>query len=282
MFKFLKEPYPLEQNKKIILARLLSFSVLVYFILVVFQPFGLKDHHGIDLLIYSGGFVLCGFIYLSFHYFVVESFFLESKWNLAREILNNLFITIIIGFINAVYYSLYEGDILSLEIILVFLFYTLVIGIFPLTIFIMVRQNRLLKYYLKQAEKINIVKDYKNKSQEADCKVELKSINPEKKYNINCSDLILLSARDNYILLHYMIDGQLQKELIRNTMKHCSAELEEFTMFFRCHRSFIVNLDKIESIDGNAQGLKLKLKSVDDKIPVSRHLIKEFSSKMSS
>jgi len=54
MLKIFKEPFPLEKSLKRVNQRLILLSVLVYFILVVFKPFGLKDHSGSDLFIYAG------------------------------------------------------------------------------------------------------------------------------------------------------------------------------------------------------------------------------------
>jgi len=282
MFKILKAPYPLEKNFRIVIPRLLLSGLLIYFILVVFQPFGLNNHYGTDLLIYSAGFVVVGITYLLLHFLIIEPYFKESKWNIGREILNQLVIVLIIGFSNSVYYSLYEGDKLRWFIVLAFMFYTIIISLFPITLIIFIRQNRLLKLYLNKANEMSLPK-IENKDKEGDdCFVKLKSKNLEKKYSINCHDLILLHAQDNYILLFYIDKGQVCKELIRNTMIQCSKDLKHFNMFYRCHRSYIVNLNNIESIQGNAQGLKLKLKFLEDIVPVSRHLIKEFTAKMSS
>jgi hypothetical protein len=280
MFKILKEPFPLEKNLAKVNQRLMLLSILVYFILVVFKPFGLKDHHGSDLFIYAGGFVVLGYLYLWFHFFVVESWFNESNWTLGKEILNNLLILIIIGFINAIYFSLYEDDSISLVIIIAFEIYTLAIGIIPVTVNIILRQNRLMKYHTKVAGQIDLFDRGEKNINDQECRVTLKGINPIKEYSFKCNDLILMEARDNYILLYYLVENQIHKELIRNTMKQCAQEVNRYPMFFRCHRSYIVNLNKIKSIEGNAQGLKLKLQLIEEKIPVSRLLVKEFKTRM--
>jgi len=280
MIRILKEPFPLEKNFKKVNQRLILLSILVYFMLVVFKPFGLKDHSGLDLYVYSGGFVLLGHVYLLFHFFIIESYFKETKWNLGKEILNNLFILVIIGFVNALYYSVYEEDNLNLIIIVAFEIYTLLIGIVPVTLSVVIRQNRLMRYHNRLAENINFHRMEDRKEIFSESTVKLKSLNPEKEYIFNCQDLILMHAQDNYILLYLIVKGQLHNELIRNTMKQCLQDLNQFPMFFRCHRSFIVNLNKIVNVEGNAQGLKLKLESIEEKVPVSRNLIKEFNSKL--
>jgi DNA-binding LytR/AlgR family response regulator len=40
--------------------------------------------------------------------------------------------------------------------------------------------------------------------------------------------------------------------------------------FYRCHKSYVINLDQVNHISGNAQGYKFHLKSAEDLIPVSR------------
>lgn len=260
--------------------RLIIMSALVYFILVVFKPFGLKEHEGMDLLIYSGGFVFLGLLYLIFHFIIIEPFFNEVKWNVGKEALNNLFILFILGLINAIYYTLYEGDSINIIIIVAFIIYTLLIGIFPVIVVLILRQNSLMKYHIRLARSIQPDRMEANKDLPDECTVELFGLNPEKQFTFNCNDLILVEAQDNYIKLNYISDGKLHWELIRNTMKQCAHDMKHLPVFFRCHRSFIINLEKIKSVEGNAQGIKLKLESIDEKIPVSRHLIREFKSKL--
>lgn len=53
------------------------------------------------------------------------------------------------------------------------------------------------------------------------------------------------------------------------------------TLFFRCHRSFIVNLDRIsEIVPWFNNTLVLKIKGIDADIPVSRNNINEFKNLM--
>jgi two-component system, LytTR family, response regulator len=53
--------------------------------------------------------------------------------------------------------------------------------------------------------------------------------------------------------------------------------------FFRCHRSFVVNLDKIEEIiPWFNHTYQLKLKDIESPIPVSRHYLSEFKQIMGS
>ena len=59
-----------------------------------------------------------------------------------------------------------------------------------------------------------------------------------------------------------------------NTL-HMSLQQVKLPNFhiIRCHRSFVVNLDHVIEVGGNAQGLKLHLNMLEDYIPVSRKYI---------
>jgi DNA-binding LytR/AlgR family response regulator len=53
------------------------------------------------------------------------------------------------------------------------------------------------------------------------------------------------------------------------------AALQGKQNIYRCHKSYLVNLAKVNHVSGNAQGYKLHLKDVEDQIPVSRKLNEE-------
>ena len=62
------------------------------------------------------------------------------------------------------------------------------------------------------------------------------------------------------------------------TLKEFEEQLSSFPYVFKVHRSYLVNLQAIESIMGNAQGYALRLKNYSEgTIPVSRSTIQEFN-----
>ncbi len=52
------------------------------------------------------------------------------------------------------------------------------------------------------------------------------------------------------------------------------SQINEFGLI-RCHRSYIMNPDKVIQVSGNAQGLKLELSNKTYQVPVSRKYIPE-------
>ena len=67
---------------------------------------------------------------------------------------------------------------------------------------------------------------------------------------------------------------ETKQQIIRNTLKYTEEQLQP-KQFIRCHKSYIVNKEKIVFIKGNLKDLKLRLAGLDFDIPVSRNLPKE-------
>ncbi len=89
-------------------------------------------------------------------------------------------------------------------------------------------------------------------------------------FRVREKDLIFLRALENYVAIYYLSNHHLAKYLIRNTLKNIEKQLSKHKTIARCHKSYIVNLNRVQDIQGNAKGYKLTLDFVPEKIPVSR------------
>ncbi|MFC2107663.1 LytR/AlgR family response regulator transcription factor [Bacteroidota bacterium] len=76
--------------------------------------------------------------------------------------------------------------------------------------------------------------------------------------SIKQDDLIYLSAADNYVTMHYIDGSKVSKMLIRNSMKFFENELKDFNII-RCHRSYMVNFNKVKMIRKDSDGLQIDL-----------------------
>ena len=65
------------------------------------------------------------------------------------------------------------------------------------------------------------------------------------------------------------------QQLFRGRIKNMEEALMHYPEFFRCHRSFIVNLKFVESTRGNSQGLSIRLFAENNRLPVARSNIKQ-------
>ena len=67
----------------------------------------------------------------------------------------------------------------------------------------------------------------------------------ELKLSVKPEMLYYLEAADNYVEIHYMNSGKMEKLLIRNTLKNIEWRFRDKDLI-RCHRSFIVNVGKVQ------------------------------------
>jgi hypothetical protein len=92
---------------------------------------------------------------------------------------------------------------------------------------------------------------------------------------IKLINLIYLQSSDNYVEIYYLENGNIEKSLLRNSIKNLEP-LFFNTSFIRCHRSFMINTSKIEVARKTSSGFDLKLKHFPDVvIPVSKSFSSE-------
>ena len=85
------------------------------------------------------------------------------------------------------------------------------------------------------------------------------------------ADIILFQANDNYVVFHYLVEGNPRKTMERISLKKIESILiENDIKFYRIHKSFIANPDFIIGIAGSSQAHKLKLRHLNFDAPVSR------------
>ena len=90
------------------------------------------------------------------------------------------------------------------------------------------------------------------------------------KFSIKKENLLYLESAENYVNICYLNKGKVSKYLLRDTLKKIEDTFSG-TEIIRCHRSFIVNFEKVRVIRKDKDGLKLEFDdpSVTD-IPVSK------------
>jgi DNA-binding LytR/AlgR family response regulator len=99
--------------------------------------------------------------------------------------------------------------------------------------------------------------------------------------SIKSEDLLYLESADNYVLIYYLDHDKISKYIIRNSLKRLEAGLTKLGLL-RCHRSFMVNFEKVKLIKKEKDGLKLELDLPEKlSLPVSKtyidQIIRRFS-----
>ncbi len=84
------------------------------------------------------------------------------------------------------------------------------------------------------------------------------------KLSVKPNMVYYLEAADNYIIIHYMNAGKLEKLMIRNSLKNVEWRFREKGLI-RCHRSYVVNIRMVKLF--RRQDGEVMLDFGDEKIP---------------
>ncbi len=97
----------------------------------------------------------------------------------------------------------------------------------------------------------------------------------ELRFSVKNEDLLYLEAADNYVVVHYMDGTKRSRYVIRNSLKNIEENLPE-THILRCHRSYMVNFERVRIIRREKDGLVLELDIPERQaLPISRTYINE-------
>lgn len=275
--KYLAQQYPREENKwKIIL----PVSLFIALFVLIFQPFGLSNYQNPHKFLILAGYGVVTLVILAIDLivlpFLVQGSYREEKWTVLKEILYFVVILVTIGLGNMLYSAWMIGIKLNLINILIFQVFTVAIGIIPITAITLIKQNYLFRKYSESAARLSSRLSHQEKDIPMNDWLKIASESGTDEISLLISSLVFVKSEGNYITVGYLKNGRMAKSLLRNTMKYAEDLLSCQHSVFKCHRSWLVNLDKIEKVTGNSQGLKLSMEGYEELIPVARNLAGEF------
>lgn len=255
-----------------------AYLAYLFFFLLIFQPFGLQhyEHPHKEWQLLTYGLITTASMLLSnvlFRFFLPK-WFNKASWSVGKNILYTLWMFFLIGTVNLLY-SVKLG-FLSLTF-MGFLSYqgiTLLVGSFPVIISTLIVYQKRLKAALKEANALNQSISVENTLK--DETLSIPSKNKSEQLELKLNQLLFIKSVENYVEVYCQNESKLEKHLLRNTLKEIEKALTHYSKIKRCHRSYLVNLKKVASFSGNAQGLSLQLKGTPtEEIPVSRSYVAE-------
>ncbi len=308
----LLKPYPLEERKPAQLKLAAIFSIVVFLFLLLLKPFGnnadvksvVSNSAIAGLLTFTAILIVFWVLFPLF-----PRFFKEENWTIAKEIILTIIIITTIASINVLAGVFIWNGSFSFTNWLSMIFYTAVIGIAPATVSILINQARLLKKYRNEVAIINEnlpshTSELKEESISTETVVSFQEVhtttveepnisvtaenvgtenstqtyitiqaeNEKDNLTILCTTFLAATSADNYVKVFYQEDNKLKTAIIRTTLKRIEENTAAFPQFFRCHRTAIVNMGLVQTVNGSAQGFRLQLPLLHEEIPVSRNL----------
>ena len=278
--RYLQSPYPVVyQRWKVVLIS----SLVVFLILLVLQPFGISGIEGHKFWILLG-FMGVTAVFLSIPVYLFAclfpEFYKEEGWTVWKQIVNLLMVILFIAVGNWLYSTFVFGWGLRWDVFCVFALFTLVIGLFPTVLFILLNQNRLLAIHLEEATEMNLHLQRSVSAMESIETAEIVSLlsfqgGTRESMELDSKDLLYIESDGNYIRVNYQKGGRTMQCLLRMTMKQAEEVTGGSPLVAKCHRAFLVNLRKVLKISGNSQGYRLLLEGCPEEIPVSRAYSKQ-------
>jgi hypothetical protein len=279
----LSQPYPVsskESNVKLSV----GIAAFVGLFLAIFLPFNIGEVPvSIRYKCIAGyatlSLLVCLFNTVALPFFLPKVFD-EKKWTTGRQIITVAYNFIAVGTANLLL-SFYYGFVdLSFSSFINYQLITLAVGIFPISIYLLLKQNYTLKLNMKAAMEIS-----RQLERPSDLPKEVLltfiSDNEKDRLLVAAKDVLYLESADNYVEIVYWKDEKLEKALLRGTLNRMEETLKTQEDFYRCHRTYIVNLKKIQGISGNSQGLRISFAATDKQVPVARSQYQVFREKLS-
>lgn len=286
MLNLFRQPYPTNTDFLPSLRRAAIVGLFVGLFLLVFQPFGLNTWETTNKLLKIMGFGAVTFVITAIHFPLWPTLFprqfSEERWTVGQEI---LFITanvLLIAVANRFYLQTIAGSAEGsgfswVSMILV----TFLVGAFPVTGLVLLSYIRRLKKYNQLAEKLPVNTSVGSNSSMGNiavidpgqevrhAEITLVADNDKDKLTFPSEELLYIESSDNYCTVVYRKNSQLLKPLLRSSLSRLEKQIDQ-PHIVRCHRSYVVNLNRVERVTGNAQGYKLHLMGGQFQIPVAR------------
>ena len=145
LIQWLNRPYPYDDPTWKKIRSGLLISLFVFLFLLIFQPFGLDGPipNKVWVLLGYGGVTMVAYVVIGFLVpATAPKLFRDESWKVWKELLMQISTVALIGVGNFFYTAALGYAHWRLENVFGFLFYTFIIGIFPITLGVLATQIR--------------------------------------------------------------------------------------------------------------------------------------------
>ena len=269
LLRFLQRPYPKSKDS---LVFPLSSGVLVALFLYVFKPFGLSNFSG-DLLRVSIGYGLvtlaCTGLIGTLHYLLR---FKLPPWTVGAEILVICLNLLFIAVGNAWFTSMVWNNPFGWKLLLYFIPITVAVGLVPILFFLFLREWRLRKAFQMEAQRFEKLRtnDAYLSHKASPAAWELVDV----PLDHPLPEIVHFEAQGNF-LVYRLRSSDRPHTLSGYRFSDIAERLEGHPDFLQVHRSHVIRLSAVRSVEGNARGLEMILENKNT-VPVARSRIEAF------
>jgi len=259
----LRQPVLLPQKPKVKIVFSLTCGLLVFLFLTIFKPTNLHTLTFPELLLLAFINGAISVVVLIFVFFILQPVLFKDKNNYYRLIIWSLSTLFLIAHVILLSNIFIHEEIYRWVDYFVLVLSTVSTGTVIMIMMVSVYNFHILRKHIN-SDLLAISKDIPQI-------VTINAQNSKKSLKLKADSLLYIESFENYVKLYSLDDsGQVKSFMIRSTMKNIENTLKKTTLFWRCHRCFIVNTRFIEEITPVKQGFQLRVQKVKEIIPVSR------------
>lgn len=242
-------------NKRNVITLILGTAVFALLFINIFQPFNSRNWvpkiNDFTYFLFSSLIILTAMCVIAISRVVM--FYYAKKHDIS--LVSYLFW--ILGEILAMSFFFTLFPIFALKVIVDFgelykqaISYTSLVILFPYTILFL---------YFELQEKNKIIKMLGNQqaasqSEQANNQMCFCDERGDVRLVVAADSLFYIEASDNYVDIHYLNKGRIVNFLLRNSLKNIEKAFADCKLL-RCHRSYIVNPNKVKIIRKTEEGL---------------------------
>ena len=279
LYRFLSQPYPFYFEGR-------SFSILTGLVFLMsfcfnyfFEPFNVYvPEHKMGFFLISLVHALVTVIVFFMMFLFLKSWpQIGEKWNVSKEILFLSSFLILIGIGQFLIRDLiYDNpNNWSWKYFLEEIRNTFMVGILFVTILVPLNFNLLYRKNKNRASSLTLTTG-KTENSRIHIVTDVKSDD----FYLDITHFLYAKADRNYAEIFILSDTGIRKILKRIAIKNLYSQLEPFKNIIRTHRSYMVNLNHISQVNGNAQGYRLSLHESGITVPVSRSYIPKLEERL--
>ena len=268
----LTRTYPFKQSRHW-LKDSIAYGVLIWAILFLLQPFGFSMYQGNKCLVAAVFGLITTCCYAMYWWGVISPLVKHIKpWRIWHNGCCTLGLIAFIAICNFLTFAALFHYPVTAGVFLMFLQWTLIIGLIMTVLSIFIDYNRSLRERMQDL--LNNTTD-----EQRDIIVTIHDTNVRgNDLTIPINHLLYIEAQKNNVSACYLRDGIPTSVEIHTTLSAVVDELREYQNIFQCHRSFVVNVNNITQAKGNSNGYQLRLGTCTTIIPVSRSYVPQLKS----
>lgn len=287
MFENLDQPYPFNNNFKHNMKTIGLVSMAFVLIVLYIQPFGINflksEHDGYFVL--GAGLLNAATLFVNTLILpgIFPKLFDPSRWTIRKEIIWNIWMFAnLFALFSFMAWVARRTSFTDLP-----LFLTGALSLLPLILFNIISYNIMLRN--KVVSVIDSGKNWLREEREhlmnqnqIQKKIRIVAENGKDIFEERAENILMIHSSGNYIeIFRADSKGGYRKKLFRQSLAHVEQMLKDSDEFKKCHRCWMVNLNRVGALNGNSKGYSLSIGGTDLTIPVSRNYIAEFRDRLS-